>query len=66
MWTLVLYAFLSAGPDVPTPRTVSAAAGQFTTREACQQAKGAAMAEAKRQKWTHIGGACVPTPRKEG
>lgn len=59
MWTLFLYAFLSAGPDVQEVRTVKEHVGTYPTMEACRQAKHKAIMEAKRGKLKQVGGACV-------
>lgn len=59
MFTLLLYAFLSAGPDVQEVRTVKEYVGSYATMERCQKAKNKAMQVAKRERLKQVGGACV-------
>lgn len=64
MFTLILYAFLSSGPDVQEVRTVKEQAGTYATMALCQQAKRTAIMEAKRGKLKQVGGYCQPNVRE--
>lgn len=67
MFTLVLYAFLAAGPDGQVRTVHLPVDGKpYATYPDCLAAKAVAIEEAKLNQWTHIGGGCVPLSQTVG
>lgn len=58
MFTLILYAFLSASPDGQV-RTVREVVATGLTWDECHRKKAVAIAAAKRERLKQVGGACV-------
>lgn len=58
MFTLILFAFLSASPDGQV-RTVREVVETNLTWDECNKKKAIVVAAAKRERLTQVGGACV-------